>query len=311
MAGEIEISVVIPVYGCRGALMELYQRTKDSVSTIADSYEIIFVDDCCPQDSWEVICDICENDTSVIGIHLSRNFGQMKAITAGLDQSVGKWTVVMDCDLQDAPEDIIKLYQKAKEGYDIVYSKRKNRHDSKVKVVLSKMFYKMYSWMTDDCYDPAISNFSISRRIVIENYCKMRELHRAFIIYLKWLGFRTATIEVDHNYRKEGKSSYTMKKRITLAMDILLSQSDKVLKLIVGLGMGMAFFSFIFVIINIVRYFISDIATGWTSIMVAIFFVGGLLLMAIGCVGIYVGNIFMQSKQRPLYVVGKVINDRK
>lgn len=305
---EIEISVVVPVYGCRGALEELYHRIKQSVSGLVNLYEIILVDDCCPQNSWELIQAICKTDEAVKGIHLSRNFGQMKAITAGLDISMGNWVVVMDCDLQDSPEDIAKLYAKAKEGYDIVFSKRENRHDSKVKIVISKCFYKIYSWMTDDFYDPTISNFSISKRIVIDNFCKMREIHRAFIIYLKWLGFHSTVIEVAHNNRKEGKSSYNMKKRIALASDIILSQSDKVLKLIVSVGICMAFLSFIMVIISFVRYFTYNIAAGWTSIIIAICLVGGLLLMAIGCVGIYVGNIFMQSKQRPLYVVSDVLN---
>ncbi|NBH81536.1 glycosyltransferase [bacterium C-53] len=305
----MEITVVVPVYGCRAALMELYRRIKDTIGRISDEHEIIFVDDCCPQDSWEVIVEICGMDKKVKGIQMSRNFGQMKAITAGLDASRGNWVVVMDCDLQDSPEDIANLYKKAQEGYDIVFSRRKERQDNKLKIWISGLFYKLYSWAADDCFDPAMSNYCIMKRIVVDNFCKMREYHRAFTMYLKWLGFHTATIDVNHSTRKEGKSSYTMKKRIGLAMDIILSQSDKILKLIVGMGMLVSGLAFLTVILLIIQYFTMDIEPGWTSIVATTCLIGGLLMTAVGCVGIYVGNIFMQTKQRPLYVVRETINE--
>lgn len=308
MQKKVEISVVVPVYGCKKALEELYERISKTLKSITSDYEIILVEDNCPQHSWEVIEKICERDKRVIGLHMSRNFGQMKAILAGLDASCGNWAVVMDCDLQDSPEDIVKLYNKAQEGYDIVFSRRKTRHDNKLKVAVSKIFYKVYSWISDDCYDPTISNFSISSKKVIDNFCSMREWHRAFIIYLKWLGFNSTVIDVEHNDRKEGKSSYSMKKRISLATDILISQSDKVLKFIVKVGLLISLMSFITSIVMIVRYYIYEIAVGWTSIIVMLCLMGGLILMAIGCVGIYVGNIFMQCKQRPLYVVKDKMN---
>ena len=181
----MDISVVIPVYGCKAALWELYERLVKSVSQITENFEIVMVNDACPQNSWEVIQEICQKDVRVKGIELSRNFGQIKAITAGLDYSSGNWVVVMDCDLQDRPEEIVNLYKKAQEGYDVVFARRKNRQDSFLKVFVSKIFYKIYSFASDGDYDPAVCNFSISKRIVIENYCKMRELHRAFVIYYK------------------------------------------------------------------------------------------------------------------------------
>ena len=179
---------------------------------------------------------------------MARNFGQIKAITAGLDYSTGDWVVVMDCDLQDRPEEIINLYNKAQEGYDVVFARRKNRKDSFLKVLVSKVFYKIYSFASDGYYDPAICNFSISKRMVIDNYCKMRELHRAFVIYVKWLGFKQTAIDVEHDPRKEGKSSYDMKKRFKMAGEILTSQSDKLLKMTVELGFVMTFLSFVAII---------------------------------------------------------------
>ncbi len=307
----MDISVVVPVYGCRAAVRELYERLVTSLEQITNSFEIILVNDFCPQNSWEIIEQICAEDSRVKGIEMARNFGQIKAITAGLDYSKGDWVVVMDCDLQDRPEEIINLYNKAQEGYDVVFARRANRKDSFMKVLVSKIFYKIYNFASDGNYDPAICNFSISKRIVIENYCKMRELHRAFVIYVKWLGFRQTTIDVDHNERKEGKSSYNMKKRFNMAAEILTSQSDKLLKFTVGFGFAMTSLSFFAILALVINYFIGNVAMGWTSVIATNCLIGGIIIMVIGLVGIYVGNIFMQTKQRPLYVVRQALNEEE
>ncbi len=304
----MDISVVIPVYGCKTALKELYERLTASLSQIAKDYEIILVNDACPQNSWEVIEELCSMDARVVGIELARNFGQIKAITAGLDYSSGEWVVVMDCDLQDRPEEIINLYHKAQEGYDVVFARRANRKDSWLKVQVSKMFYKIYSFATDGNYDPALCNFSICNRTVVDNYCKMRELHRAYVVYIRWLGFRQGVIDVEHNERYEGKSSYNMKKRMQMAGEILTSQSDKILKFMVGTGFGMTFFSFIVIIALVINYFSGNVSTGWTSIIATNCLIGGIIITSIGVVGIYIGNIFMQVKERPLYVVRQIMN---
>ncbi|MDD6183509.1 MAG: glycosyltransferase family 2 protein [Lachnospiraceae bacterium] len=307
----MDISVVIPMYGCKAAVRELHQRLVKTLEQITEDFEIIMVNDACPQNSWEVIEEICKEDRRVKGIEMARNFGQIKAITAGLDYSTGDWVVVMDCDLQDRPEEILNLYNKAQEGYDVVFARRANRKDSPLKVFVSKIFYKIYSFASDGNYDPAICNFSISRRVVIDNYCKMRELHRAFVIYVKWLGFRQTAIDVEHNERYEGKSSYNMKKRMKMAGEILTSQSDKLLRFTVSFGFLMTLVSFIAIIVLIIRYFCGNVATGWTSIIATNCLIGGIIIMVVGLVGIYVGNIFMQTKQRPLYVVRQILNDEK
>ncbi len=307
----MDISVVIPMYGCKAAVRELHQRLVKTLEQITEDFEIIMVNDACPQNSWEVIEEICKEDRRVKGIEMARNFGQIKAITAGLDYSTGDWVVVMDCDLQDRPEEILNLYNKAQEGYDVVFARRANRKDSPLKVFVSKIFYKIYSFASDGNYDPAICNFSISRRVVIDNYCKMRELHRAFVIYVKWLGFRQTAIDVEHNERYEGKSSYNMKKRMKMAGEILTSQSDKLLKFTVGFGFLVTLVSFLTIIILIIHYFCGTKATGWTSIIATNCLIGGIIIMVVGLVGIYVGNIFMQTKQRPLYVVRQILNDEK
>ena len=307
----MDISVVVPIYGCRAALEELYRRLSESLSKITSDYEIILVNDACPQNSWEIIEELCKKDKKVKGVEMARNFGQMKAITAGLDVSKGDWVVVMDCDLQDRPEEIINLYNKAQEGYDVVFARRAQRKDSPLKVFVSNVFYKIYSIATDGNYDPALCNFSISKRVVIDNYCKMREIHRAFVMYIKWMGFRQATVDVEHNERFEGKSSYNMKKRIQMAFEILTSQSDKLLKMTAGLGFCMTVVSFLVILALIINYIVGGVTAGWTSTIATICLVGGLIILVVGIVGIYVGNIFMQVKERPLYVVRRIMNEEQ
>lgn len=307
----MDISIVIPVYGCRAALPQLHKRLSETLSRISNSYEIILVNDNCPQNSWETINEICMQDSHVKGIELSRNFGQMKAILAGLDYSRGDWVIVMDCDLQDRPEEIVRLYEKAKEGYDVVFARRKVRKDGVLKKFLANQFYKVYSFATDGNYDGSVCNFSIVKRNVVEAYCNMREQHRAYVMYMKWLGFNQTVIDVEHDERFEGKSSYSLKKRIDMAIELLTSQSDKILRLFVKIGFLMSLLSLITIVVLIIRYFTDNISTGWTSIVASSFLIGGMIIMVIGTVGIYVGNIFIQTKERPLYVIRQIVNDKE
>lgn len=305
----MDISVVIPMYGCRAAVPELYRRLTETVKKIAGSYEIIMVDDCCPQNSWEEIEKLCSKDEHVVGIHLSRNFGQIRAITAGLDYCKGDWVVVMDCDLQDRPESIIDLYNKANEGYDVVFTKRQGRKDTFLTKFMSRCFYRVYNYFTDGNYDPAICNFSIARRVVIDYYCQMREQNRAYTMFVKWLGFRQTSIELQEDKRFEGKSSYSFRKKLNLAFEVITSQSNKPLKFSIHLGFTIALIALIYIIYLIIRTLaVGDVLTGWTTIVASIYLMGGLILASVGIVGIYTGNIFNETKKRPIYIVEKCLN---
>lgn len=305
----MDISVVIPVYGCRAALPELHRRLCESLEQIVDTFEIILVDDCCPQNSWEEIKKLCEKDRRVVGMHMSRNFGQIKAITAGLDKSRGDWIVVMDCDLQDRPESIIELYNKAQEGYDVVFAKREGRVDSAITKFLSRSFYKVYDYFTDGTFDSSICNFSISKRKVIDAYCRMREQNRAYTMFIRWLGFNQTAINLKADARYEGESSYNMKKKLKMAFEIITSQSNKPLMISVKAGFTIAVIALIYIIYVIVRALVvGDTLAGWPSLIGSIYLMGGILLCALGVVGIYVGNIFNEAKNRPIYVISECIN---
>lgn len=308
----MDISVVIPMYGCRAAVNELHRRLCENLEKLTNSFEIIMVDDCCPQNSWEEIVKICEKDKRVKGIHLSRNFGQIKAITAGLDQSRGDWVVVMDCDLQDRPESIIELYNKAQEGYDVVFARRKGRKDTWLTKRLSKLFYKVYDYFTEGNFDSSICNFSISKRKVIDSYCRMREHNRAFVMFVRWLGFNQTAIELEADKRFEGKSSYNLKKKMKMAFEIITSQSNKPLLFSVKVGFFIALLSLIYIIYLVVRTLaFGDVLIGWTSIMASIYLATGILLCTIGVAGIYIGNIFEEAKNRPIYVISEILNENQ
>ncbi len=307
----MDISVVIPVYGCPGAVSELYKRLADTLEGMAVSFEIILVDDRCPKGSWEVIRKLCEEDERVVGIHFSRNFGQQRAIGAGLDKSRGDWVAVMDCDLQDRPEFIKDLYEKAKEGYDVVFARRMNRKDSKLTKWFSKQFYKVYSYFTDEEFDGSINNYSISKRKVIDAYCRMREQHPTYTMFIKWLGFKEGFIDLEEDERFEGKSSYNFRKKVKTAIEIISSQSNKPLYFSIGLGFLMSFVALVTIVILLIKYFMEgEFYTGWPSILASIYFVGGILISVVGITGIYIGNIFDEVKARPVYVIDEILNGK-
>lgn len=301
---KTHISIVTPVYGCDKSLNELHRRLKLTLSAISADYEIIMVNDASPDNAWQVIKSLSEKDARVKGINLSRNFGQHRAITAGLDYAQGDWVVVMDCDLQDQPEEIEKLYQKALEGFDIVFGRRHLRKDSLLKRLGSTVFYKIYDYFTDSKIDNTIANFSIISSSVVEQLQSLREQNRSYPLFVNWMGFNRTDINVEHANRAEGKGSYTLKKLINLAIDSIISQSNKPLKLSISFGFFMALASFCYAALLTSRYYIYDIPVqGWTSVMVSIYFIGGLLFANLGVLGLYIGKTFDEAKNRPLYVV--------
>lgn len=305
----MKISVVVPVYGCKKALPELYRRLTEELEKICGEHEIILIDDFCPQKSWDEIVKLCEKDDRVIGIKMARNFGQPSAITAGLDVCSGDWIVVMDCDLQDPPEEIHRLLNKALEGYDVVFARRVERKDSKVTMWLSKKFHDVYDYFVDAKTDNTVANFSIVSKKVIDYYRKMREHNRAYQNFIVWMGFPSATIDIIGEERFAGKSSYSFKKKMKFALSSIISQSNKPLYLTVRMGFCIAVLSFMYILyLCITKILGSDVPLGWTSTIASIYLMGGLLLFGIGVVGVYVGNVFNETKNRPIYLVQETRN---
>jgi dolichol-phosphate mannosyltransferase len=304
----MKISVVTPIYKAQDCLEELYERLVKVLPQISDSFEIIFVNDASPDRSWDKIKKIYSRDKRVVGINFSRNFGQHRAITAGLDYSRGDLVVVMDCDLQDRPEDIIKLYQTLNSGHDVVFGQRNQRIDPFIKRISSRIFYLIYNYFTDSSFDSSVANFSISRRVVVENFRKLKEQSRSFPLFIKWMGFKIGFVKVTHSKRFAGKSSYTFNKLINLAIDSIVSQSNKPLKLSIKLGFALSALSVAAALaLTLAHFFLNARVEGWTSVIVSIFFLSGLLLANMGIIGLYIGKIFDETKNRPLYVISEMV----
>lgn len=308
MVVRSEISVVIPVYKSEDCLHELYRRLRTTLESITKEFEIVLVEDCGGDASWEIIKELSLLDPRIKGIKFSRNFGQHYGISAGLDNCCGDWVIVMDCDLQDQPEEIPRLYEKALEGHDIVVARREERQDTWAKKLSSRIFHATLSYFTDSKSDSATANFGIYHRKVIDIVNGLRERDRAFPLLIRWLGFPCAEINVSHSPRFAGGSSYTFRKLINLAIDIIVSQSYKPLRLSIKFGFFVSFVSLFYGVWLIIRRFIWTIPVeGWTSVMVSMYFIGGLLFANLGMLGLYIGKIFEQSKGRPLYVVDEKV----
>lgn len=303
------LSIVSPIYKGEKMLDELVSRIESSVSTITDDYEIILVNDASPDNSWQKMVEICSQDKKVKGINLSRNFGQHYAITAGLSKTSGKWVVVMDCDLQDRPEEIINLYGKAKEGYDSVFAQRVERRDSFTKKLSSTLFYWIFSFLTDSKQDKTVANFGIYNRKVVDAILSMGDSIRYFPIMAQWVGFRKYYLPVIHSQREQGKSGYSLLKLLHLASDNMIGFSDKPLRLMLKLGLYVVIGSIIIALFYLIRWSLGLIEVdGFTTLVISVWFALGVISMMLGVTGIYIGKIFDRVKGRPTFIIDESIN---
>jgi glycosyltransferase involved in cell wall biosynthesis len=298
------ISVVVPVYKAEDSLEELYRRLLASLETITMDFEIILVEDCGGDRSWEIIEELAKKDGRVKGIQFSRNFGQHYGITAGLDRCDGDWVVVMDCDLQDLPEEIPRLHAKALEGYDIVLARRGKRKDPLLKRLSSWIFYKVFSYLSDLTYDGQVGNFRIMSRQVVVNFRRMREQLRFLGGLITWMGFPMTSIDVRHAESYSGKSTYTLRKLWKLASETIIAYSDKPLRLSVKFGFILSLLSLAYGSYIVYRAYMHGIPVlGWGSLMASLNFLGGVIIAILGIIGIYLGKTFDEAKKRPLYIV--------
>lgn len=305
------LSVVSPVYRAEGIIDELVKRITEEVSKITQDYEIILVEDGSPDQSWNKIKENCENDNRVKGIKLSRNFGQHYAITAGLKESGGEYVVVMDCDLQENPKYIHKLMDKAKEGNDIVLTIHKKREHGIIQTYFSKIYHRVFNLLVGNKNLKSGEEYgalSILKRKVVQAFSEFNDYHRHYLAVIRWLGFSRTEIEVLHQERFSGKSSYSFRKLIILALDGIISQTDKLLRYSIYTGFTFALIGFNAIIYIIFLYFYNGFQSGWASTVVLIIFSTGLILISLGIVGIYIGKIFEQAKNRPLYFIDEKIN---
>jgi dolichol-phosphate mannosyltransferase len=298
------LSVVIPVYSAEDCLGELYRRLRASLETISPDFEVVLVDDASPDHSWEIIQALAAQDPRVKGLRFSRNFGQHYGLTAGLDHCDGDWVVVMDCDLQDRPEEIPKLHARALEGYDIVLARRGKRNDPLLKQMTSAVFYRIFSWLSDQHYDGEVGNFRIMSRRVVEHFREMREKLRFFGALVSWMGFPTSSVAVQHDPRFAGETTYDWPKLLKLASEAIIAYSDKPLRLAIKLGFAVSAVSLLAGLVIAIRALVfGSPVSGWASLIISLYLIGGIITALLGIIGIYLGKTFDETKKRPLYIV--------
>ena len=303
------LTVVIPVYNESTLIEELVKRVKLNVKLITEDFEIIIIDDGSKDQTWSQIEIEAKKEKRIKGIKFSRNFGHHYAITAGLHNSSGEWTVVMDGDLQDRPEVIPDLYKKAVEGFDIIYVSRKGRPESKFYLLAQRLFYIILNAISGLKFDYTHANFSIINSKVLKNFNNLGENTRFYPSTIKWVGFKEGTIFAQHGERFSGTPGYTFKKRIRLATEIIISQSNRPLKFVYFVGTIEVLTSLLFLINFIFKVEQgTNILENGSLIVFMITFIGGTITLGIGIIGTYIGKIFIEAKQRPLYVVDKFIN---
>ena len=303
------ISIVSPVYRAELFVEKLVSEIEKAVQSLNVTYEIVLVDDRSPDNSWGKMKQISAQNPNVKSIRLSRNFGQHPAIMAGLSHARGEWIVVMDCDLQDQPKEIIKLYEKTKEGFDVVLARRENRRDGFFKKLFSKIYTQLFNYLSDANFNNEIANFGIYNKKAIKSVLHIGDYIKAFPLFVYFVGFNTCAISVEHAERDSGTSSYTFAKSISLAFNAIISYSNKPLKIFVKFGMTLSFFAFMFGIYTIYEYLNSKITvSGYSSLIVSIWFLSGIIITVVGVVGIYVGKVFEQTKNRPAFLVDEIIN---
>ena len=308
----MHLSVVSPIYNAALHLEEFVTELEKYILPITNDYEIVLVDDFSPDNSWKHIESICTKHPKVKGIKLSRNFGQHYAITAGLDNAIGEWIIVMDCDFQDAPSEIPNLYNKTKEGFDVVLARRINRKDGFVKKLFSKLFWKTLGWLTGTNIDHTVANFGIYNKKVIQAVCSLRESIRFFPSMILWVGFSKTTLDVKHQERQTGTSGYNFSRMFKLALDVMLAYSDKPIRLVIKMGFFISLFTLLiglyYLYLNITHQIL---VPGYTSLIISIWFLSGLIILILGILGLYIGKTFEGVKNRPIYIIEKKLNGNR
>jgi dolichol-phosphate mannosyltransferase len=301
----MDISVIIPIYNEEGNIPLLHERLTKVMQGIGVEYELVFVNDGSVDKSMELIKELNKKDSNIKYIDLSRNFGHQIAVSAAIDKVQGDAVVIIDADLQDPPELIKEMYAKMKEGFEVVYAKRKKRAgESFFKLLTAKVFYRLMSKITNFEIPVDTGDFRIMHRKIVEILRIMPEKSKYLRGQIAWMGFNQTYVEYDRGARHKGETGYPFKKMLSFAIDGITSFSNFPLKLITYFGFIASFIAFIVIIYALYSwYFLDSTNAGWTSTMVSILFIGGVQMIAIGVIGEYLSRMNNNVKNRPLYII--------
>jgi dolichol-phosphate mannosyltransferase len=299
----VELSVVIPVFGCADCLRALHRRLRDSAESLGLDYELIFVDDASPDGAWETLADLAREDPAVKAIRFSRNFGQHAAITAGLAESRGRWVAVMDCDLQDPPEELRPMYAKAREGYDVVLTRRARRRQSIFRRITGSAYFRVRKALVGGDLENNMPNLSLLSRKVVDAFLRLSDRDRQYLLIVDWLGFRNAIVDIEQSERHAGRSSYSLGALLRVAIDGIFFQSTVLLRWIIYAGFVIAALGLALVAYTVGVLVLGQRLPDWIALPMLILLLTGFLSVSAGVTGLYIGKIFEQVKGRPLYVI--------
>lgn len=305
----IKYSIVVPAFNEEEVITETYHRLINVMEQTKEEYEILFINDGSRDKTMELISDICKQDNRIKLINFSRNFGHQIAVTAGMEYSKGQAVVIIDADLQDPPEVILRMIEKWKEGYDVVYGKRsKRKGESWFKKITAKLFYRFLNSMTSVDIPVDTGDFRLIDRRVCDTMKSLTEKNRYVRGLVSWVGYKQVEVEYVREERFAGETKYPLKKMIKLAADAIVSFSYKPLKLAGFIGILLSLCSFVYLIIIIFqRLFTNTTVVGWASILAVMLFFNGVTLVLQSINGAYIGRIYEETKNRPLFIVRDTI----
>lgn len=306
--GAKKITVVSPVYYGENTVVPLVEAINNHCKSIKEvSVDIILVDDSSPDKSWDQMRFIVKKEKNVRAIKLNKNYGQQSAIQAGLSLADGDYIVVMDCDLQDDPSYIPIMIDHIVK-YPVVLIKKTHKETNYLKKIISYSFYKIFSSLTDIKHDGAIGNYGMYQRKVIKTYLDLNEANKNFPVLISWLAYPTKYIVAPQLKSLRGRSSYNIKSLLTLGISIIVQYSNKLLFMSIWLGILITFIAFIFSMLYAYLYFSGSITQpGYTSLILSVWILSGVIMAFIGILGIYLGSIFDNIRNRPHYVIDKII----
>jgi glycosyltransferase involved in cell wall biosynthesis len=302
---KVKYSVVVPVYFEEEVISECYTRLKEVMDGVGDLYEIVFVNDGSKDKTENMINEICKNDDNIKLINFSRNFGHQIAITAGMDYASGDAIIIIDADLQDPPEIIPDMIKKWKEGYEVVYGKRKKRKgEGAFKLITAKIFYRLLGLLVDIKIPYDTGDFRLIDRSVCDSLRSMKERNRYVRGLISWIGYKQTFVEYDRDRRFAGETKYPLKKMIQFAFNAITSFSHKPVKIASYAGYLLSFASFVYLLIVLYqRLFTDKVVQGWASTIGISLFFNGIVLIVLGIIGEYITRIYDEVKGRPLYII--------
>lgn len=305
MSSIVKYSIVVPVYNEEEVIHETYRRLTEVMHSTKEAYELLFVNDGSRDRTAEIIKEYSEQDPAVVLLDFARNFGHQIAITAGMDYARGEAVVVIDADLQDPPELILEMIEKWKQGFDVVYAKRtKRKGETYFKKQTAAMFYRFLRTMTDIDIPLDTGDFRLLDRKVCNQMNSIQEKNRFVRGLVSWVGFKQIAVEYERDERLAGESKYPLKKMLKLSMDGITSFSYKPLKLASYAGVTLSGIGFIYLLVVLyLKLFTDSTITGWSSLIVIQLFFSGIILIILGMIGEYIGRIYDETKNRPLYIV--------